>query len=176
MVFKAVTATKKECEKRLPGDELINTPDMTIDSAFTLSRPPGEVFPWFVQLGKKRAGWYFTRRTEKLFFPSARGIWRIDPRFQQLKVGDRIPDYGKDGYFDCFYLKKDHAIGYTSTRGSITMTWVLAFEKNHAGTRVHIRLRASGFRHKSVVLMKVGYLFDRVTIAWLAAGLKQRIV
>ena len=128
-----------------------------------------------MQLGKQRAGWYMTRRTEKFFFPSARGIRSIDPRRQALRVGDRIPDYGKDGYFDCFYLERDSTIGYTSTRGKVTMTWVLTFWPASHGTRVVIRLHATGFGALSRRFMAVGKLFDRMTIAWLAAGMHERL-
>ena len=174
-MFQRILPTPEDEAKQLPGDELIDNPSMVIDSAFELPASPAEVYPWFLQLGKKRAGWYFTRFTEKFFFPSARGIRHIDQKWQDLKVGDRIPDYGKDGYFDCFYLEKNKAIGYTSTRGRITMTWVLTFYKSEHGTRVIIRLRATGSRSRNRAFMSIGKLFDRVTISWLAAGLRERL-
>jgi hypothetical protein len=174
-MFKQITPTAEDIAKSLPGDDLLKNPSMIIDSAFELPVTPPEVFPWFLQLGKKRAGWYFTRFTEKFFFPSARGIRYIDPKWQGLKVGDRIPDYGKDGYFDCFYLEKDKAIGYTSTRGTLTMTWVLTFWPSETGTRVIIRLRGSGFKHHNPLFMTFGKLIDRMTISWLVAGLRERL-
>lgn len=159
----------------LPGDDILPNATMVIDSAFELPAKPEVVYSWFVQLGKKRAGWYFTRFTEKFFFPSARGIRYIEPKWQSLKVGDRIPDYGREGYFDCFYLKKDKAIGYTSTRGKVTMTWVLTFHTSDTGTRIVIRLRADGFKILTRFFMKFGEFIDRLTISWLAAGLRERL-
>lgn len=158
----------------LPGDDVLPDAPLVIDSAFDLPASPDVVYPWFVQLGKKRAGWYFTRFTEKFFLPSARGIRHIEPKWQNLKVGDRIPDYGKDGYFDCFYLKPNETIGYTSERGKIAMTWVLTFHKSAAGTRVIIRQRAKGFKNRPL-FMRLGKLIDRLTISWLAAGLRERL-
>lgn len=174
-MFKKILPTAEDLAKTLPGDERIKDASTSITSAFDLPAAPAEVYPWFVQLGKKRAGWYFTWFTEKFFFPSARGIRYIDPKWQTLKVGDRIPDYGKDGYFDCFYLEQDKAIGYTSTRGSVTMTWVLTFWETESGTRVIIRLRASGFKHNNWLFSTFGTFFDRLTISWLAAGLRERL-
>ena len=174
-MFKQILPTAEDKAKSLPGDELIKNPSVIIDSAFELSAPPVEVYPWFLQLGKKRAGWYFTRFTEKFFFPSARGIRHIDSKWQNLKVGDRVPDYGKDGYFDCFYLEKNKAIGYISTRGNITMTWVLTFWPSKTGTRVIIRLRGAGFKNHMQLLMTFGKVIDRLTISWLATGLRERL-
>ena len=174
-MFKRILPTKSDIAMSLPGDDLLVNAPMIIDSAFELPASPEEVYPWFLQLGKNRAGWYFTHFTEKFFFPSARGIRHIEPKWQNLKVGDRIPDYGRDGYFDCFYLKKDKAIGYTSTRGSVSMTWVLVFKKSSTGTRVIIRLRASGFRSHNPLFMAFGKIIDRLTISWLAAGLRERL-
>ena len=174
-MFSHIVPTAADKAKRLPGDDLIKAPSMTIDSAFELPAPPSEVYPWFVQLGKNRAGWYFTRITEKFFLPSVRGIRHIEPKWQDLKVGDRIPDYGKDGYFDCFHLEKDKAIGYTSTRGNMTMTWVLTFWPSETGTRVIIRLKMAGFKRQNRLFMTGGELIDRMTISWLAAGLRERL-
>lgn len=175
MIFKKIRPTPQDVALALPGDDLIKNPSFVIDSAFELPGSPSDVYPWFVQLGKNRGGWYFTRLTEKFFFPSARGIRQIDQRWQDVKVGDRIPDYGKDGYFDCFYIEKNKAIGYISTRGRITMTWVLTFHTSKTGTRVIIRLRANGFKRSTPFFMAIGKFFDRVTISWLAAGLRERL-
>jgi hypothetical protein len=174
-MFKHILPTSEDTSMSLPGDDMIKNPSMSIDSAFELSASPAEVYPWFVQLGKQRAGWYFTRFTEKFFLPSARGIHYIEQKWQNLKVGDRIPDYGKDGYFDCFYLEENRAIGYTSTRGKVTMTWVLTFWKSETGTRVIIRLRATGFKSHNSFFMTIGKFIDRLTISWLAAGLRERV-
>ena len=39
-------------------------PDIMMDRAFTVPAPPAAVWPWLVQLGKKRAGWYLPGRAE----------------------------------------------------------------------------------------------------------------
>ncbi len=175
-MFASILPTTKESKLPLVGDDRIKNPDAIITSAFDLPATTQEVYPWFVQLGKKRAGWYFTRRVEPFFIPSARGIRQIEPKWQKLKVGQRIPDYGgKSGYLECFYIEKNKAIGYTSTRGNITMTWVLTFWPAKDGTRVIIRLSAKGFKLKGRGALAVGELFDRMTISWLAAGLKERL-
>ena len=52
-------ASQEEITRAWPGDELIpdvNTRDFTM--ATTLPAPPEQVWPWLVQMGVGRAGWY----------------------------------------------------------------------------------------------------------------------
>ena len=62
----AVTASPPEAAAPLPGDDLVPSADVVMDRAFTVSAPAEEVWPWLVQLGKQRAGWYLPRRLERL--------------------------------------------------------------------------------------------------------------
>ena len=56
--------------------------------------PISQVWPWVLQLGKSRAGWYLPRSWEP-FLPSSWPAARtIHSEWQTLKVGDRVPDYG----------------------------------------------------------------------------------
>lgn len=175
-MFKDILPLENEIDRILPGDELLFEPTTVINSAFNLPGPPERVYPWFVQLGKQRAGWYFSKKIERFIPKSKRGLRRIDFRWQHLKVGQRIPDYGgRKGYLECFYLKKDHGIGYQSKRGDVSMTWVLTFWPIDDHTRVIIRLRIKSPKTFQSVFMKVGKIFDRLTIAGLAAGLKERL-
>ena len=57
-----------------------------MDRAFTLDAPVELVWPWFVQLGKRRAGWYLPRRIERFIPPPRRAIRTIDPE-QVAKIG-----------------------------------------------------------------------------------------
>ena len=52
------------------------------------------VWPWIVQLGKWRAGWYLPRSVERLVPPARRATRRVLPQWQGLSVGDVVPDYG----------------------------------------------------------------------------------
>src|SRR6476659_5401480 len=91
--FAAVAPTPAERMARLPGDELVHA-DVQLDRAFTLPAPPAEVWPWLVQLGKGRAGWYLPRSAERFVPPSRRAVRRVVPELQHLAVGETIPDWG----------------------------------------------------------------------------------
>ena len=86
-------ATDDEVHRTMPGDDLI--PDAASTTrAITIAAPPEHVWPWLVQLGYRRAGWYSYDWIDNDAQPSAD---RILPELQQLGVGDQIlmaPDMG----------------------------------------------------------------------------------
>jgi len=49
-----------------------------MDHVFTVAAPPAAVWPWLVQLGKKRAGWYLPAAAER-FLPPGRRAARDSP-------------------------------------------------------------------------------------------------
>ncbi|HVN50740.1 MAG TPA: hypothetical protein VMT43_04875 [Acidimicrobiales bacterium] len=78
---------------RLPGDDLIGHPDVVTTHAVTVDAPPATVWPWLVQMGWHRGGWYTSRWVDRLLFPAnAPSATRIVPELQHLEVGDFVPD------------------------------------------------------------------------------------
>lgn len=55
--------------------------------AVTIDAPPDRVWPWLVQLGGDRAGWYSWDLLDNGGRPSARAV---HPEWQDLKVGDYV--------------------------------------------------------------------------------------
>jgi len=51
-------ASPAETDGVYPGDELIRDPTSSATMATTLPAPPEEVWPWLVQMGGGRGGWY----------------------------------------------------------------------------------------------------------------------
>ena len=80
-------ASRQERREALPGDDLVPARWQTT-RGITLSAPVEEVWPWLVQMGYGRAGWYSYDWLDNLGHPSAE---RIIPAFQHLAVGDVIP-------------------------------------------------------------------------------------
>ena len=86
-------STAQERAMRLPGDEIVPHPDVVTDHAITIDAAPEEVWPWLVQMGWHRGGWYTARWVDRLFFPANRpSADRIIPELQAVRVGDFIPD------------------------------------------------------------------------------------
>jgi hypothetical protein len=85
-------ATDDELALALPGDEMVHSPHFNFTRAITIHARPEEIWPWLVQIGYGRAGWYSYDLLDNLGRPSAE---RILPELQQLRVGDWISMGGK---------------------------------------------------------------------------------
>lgn len=168
--------TAAERASSLPGDDVVAPADVVMDRAFTLQVPPDAVWPWIVQLGKRRAGWYLPAAVERFVPPARRGLRRLDDRHQALSVGDVIPDWGgADATFTVVELAPARHLLYGSTRGRTHLTWCLRLTSvGGRRTRVQLRLRLAPVRHRFVA-EHLGGLFDQLTVMGLAAGLRERV-
>ncbi|MEP6799422.1 MAG: hypothetical protein ABI890_14800 [Lapillicoccus sp.] len=81
-------ATPEEVAGRLPGDELVVRPTFNATRAITIDARPEDIWPWLVQIGMTRAGWYSYDLLDNL---GRRSADRIIPELQGLAVGDVIP-------------------------------------------------------------------------------------
>jgi hypothetical protein len=172
--FAVVAPSAAEVAASRAGDELVAA-DVVMDRAFTLTAQPEIVWPGLVQLGKRRAGWYLPRSVERFIPPSRRAIRRLEPVWQELSVGDIIPDYGgRHETFEVVILIATQVIVYRSTRGRIDLTWSITLTPLDDGTRVHLRLRLGPVRRQWLA-RTVGDFFDLLTIAGMAAGLAERL-
>jgi hypothetical protein len=169
-------ATGAERAAVLPGDELLHA-DVVMDRGFDLAAPPEAVWPWLVQLGKRRAGWYLPAAVERFVPPARRALRHVEPRLLEHEVGDVIPDWGgADATFTLAAIDPPRTLLYTSRRGTTDLTWCLhlAPAVGAGGTRVHLRLRIAPVRHRRLA-SSLGGLVDALTVAGLAAGLRERV-
>jgi hypothetical protein len=88
-------SNKTEISQALPGDDLVADPKIKTTRSITINATPGEVWPWIIQLGYERAGWYnydFVNRIMGTanFVDGHYSSNRIVPDLQNLKVGDQI--------------------------------------------------------------------------------------
>ena len=86
-------ATRAECRRVLPGDDLCPDPQIVTTHATTIDAPPERVWPWLLQMGWGRGQWYTARWVDRLLFPAnGPSADTLVPELQQLAVGDRILD------------------------------------------------------------------------------------
>jgi len=67
-------ATDEEAEDTYPGGEFIPDGVRSSTMAVTIEAPPASVWPWLVQMGYDRAGWYSWDRLDNGGRPSAREV------------------------------------------------------------------------------------------------------
>jgi hypothetical protein len=87
-------ATRAEAEGRLPGDELITDPRYRTTRAVSIRASAGDVWPWLLQMGQSRAGFYSYDWLENLFGLNVHSSDQVVAELQDLKVGDIIPMAG----------------------------------------------------------------------------------
>jgi len=81
-------ATQEEVRRAIPGDEIQPKPVFNATRAITIHARPEAIWPWLVQMGYRRAGWYGYDWIDNDSIPSS---VQILPQWQQLKVGDPVP-------------------------------------------------------------------------------------
>jgi len=101
-------STKDEIQRSLPGDDLVSNPRFVWNQAITIHASAAEVWPWLVQIGNQRAGWYSWDVIHRFLGVAGcvdddrRSANRIIPELQNLEVGDVIrmmpEDMGMPGY------------------------------------------------------------------------------
>jgi hypothetical protein len=132
--------------RALPGDELIRDPIASLTHAITIRRPPHDVWPWLVQMGADRAGWYSYDFIDSDHRPSAD---RIVPALQTIAAGELFPAVpgATDGFHVLALETARHLVlGWRSAPGAASiMTWAFVLEERTDGT-TRLIVRARGGR------------------------------
>jgi hypothetical protein len=95
-------ATDAEVAGAMPGDGLLPETSFQATRAITIEAEPEAVWPWLVQLGYGRAGWYSYDLFDNGARPSAE---RILSEHQEPKVGDWVPMASKINETTAFKIK-----------------------------------------------------------------------
>jgi hypothetical protein len=165
-------ATQEEAGRPLPGDGLVTKADYVATRAITIHAPPQDVWPWLVQIGSGRAGWYTYDRLDNAGVPSAT---EIIPEFQRLQVGDLVPMVaGKDIGVRVKELEPDRRMLWWDEKGEYSWEWLLA-PIDQQTTRLLNRLRVT--RHpwtRKMLYELVAANGDVVMQRKLLRGIKQR--
>jgi hypothetical protein len=96
-------ATAAEVAASMPGDELVPHPRLGYTRAITVNAPVAAVWPWLVQLGQGRGGFYSFDGLENVVRCNIHSLDRISQEHQQLGVGDLVR-LGPEGY-PCFRVQ-----------------------------------------------------------------------
>jgi hypothetical protein len=147
-----------ELRATLPGDDLVPNPHYTLQHAVTVRATPDAIWPWLVQLGQDRGGFYSYAWLERLVGDDIRNANRVHPEWQTLREGDLVravqPDY-LGGVFG-------PNIGWHITRLEPNRVLVLGgwgafiLEPANGSTRLIVRTRGAG--KPNVALAPVGLL------------------
>jgi hypothetical protein len=95
-------ATDQEACGPMPGDDLVPKASLNATRAITIDAPPELVWPWIVQMGYRRAGFYTYALLDNAGFESAD---RILDEYQPPKIGDWMPMARKVNETTAFKVK-----------------------------------------------------------------------
>lgn len=79
-----------EATRALPGDGIVPDPKHAATHAMTINAPAAGVWPWLVQMGQGRGGFYSYDWLENVFDLDIHNAERIVPALQDLKRGDQV--------------------------------------------------------------------------------------
>jgi hypothetical protein len=165
-------ATDEELERPMPGDEIVECPTFNATRAVTIAARPEEIWPWIVQMGVTRAGWYSYDLLDNLGRPSARGIL---PQFQNPTIGDVIPmsPDGKQG----MYVKdfeQDRWMLWWDGKGGMSWSWGLyPVDEGHTRLITRVRMRYKWLSPSIVFDMLVEFT-DIIMMRKSILGIKER--
>lgn len=173
-------------ERPLPGDHVLPGADLVMDRVLALNGPPDAVWPWLEQLGKQRAGWYLPRVVEVVIPRSRRGAHHLDSRWQGLRAGNTIPDWGPGSpTFEVLQLDRPRHLVYWSerprsdrrgvVRPPLRLTWALVLDPRGDDSRLQLRLRLDLGHPAGPVAVYGGGLIDWLTVRLLGYGLNERL-
>ena len=83
-----------ESERVMPGDDLVDGPDAIDTRVIDIDAPVEAVWPWLVQMGYGRAGWY----SYDVFDMDVPSALTVEQRWQSLAVGDILPTHPGGGF------------------------------------------------------------------------------
>ena len=167
-------ATAGEAERPLPGDDLLEAPDVLATRAIEIDAPPSAIWPWLVQMGPGRAGAYTYDWIENLFGLDMHSADTIVAAWQQLEVGDvlRAPKGGPGMRVEL--LEPERVLSNRSEAGD--WVWTFFLEPQNGSTRLISRNRiamkgASAGQRLGMLVMEPGSL---VMERKMLLGIKER--
>jgi len=149
-------ATREEVARPMPGDDFVRAPTWTATRAVAIKAEPEQVWPWLVQQGYRRAGFYSWDRLDNAGVPSAR---RILPEYQGLQQGDLLPVSAQVD-LRVRSLEAPRALVLGSEAGAdVRWSWAWGLYPDGAGgTRLVSRLRLEGVGWTTRLLLDAGEL------------------
>lgn len=83
-------STSAERSARLPGDDVLREAAYVTTRAVTIDAPPEAVWPWLVQMGQDRAGFYTHNWVERLLRSGIPDVHELRAEWQHLEPGDLV--------------------------------------------------------------------------------------
>jgi len=159
--------------RALAGDDVLADARYSLTHAIDIEAPPSLVWPWLMQLGCDRGGWY---SIDALDHGGVASVEQLVDEWSVRAVGDAIAvTPARDSFYRVLTLERDRlfAIGGETDRlgGHVTMAWTFVLEPlgadaTHLVTRVRARAapRWSEWLQGAVVFPPVHAIMQRAQL------------
>jgi len=164
-------ATREEVARAMPGDEIQRRPVFNATRAVTIAATPEQVWPWLVQIGYKRAGWYGYDWVDNAGIASAE---RLMPEWQHIEVGDAVPIW--EGInFRVAALEPSRYVVWQSASGRDSMVLAL-YPMDATHTRLAWRIHNASYQWMSgyIFVQLFADLADVIAVRENLLGIKRR--
>jgi hypothetical protein len=171
--------TRAEACRPLPGDALVPRPDYETTRAITINVPADAVWPWLVQLGQGRGGFYSYDWLENVFGLDIHSSDRIEPDWQTVELGDPVhmapPDrFDGTARMDVALIEEGRALvlrSPTDAPPEQAASWAFVLEPvDDDTTRLLVRLRLRAPLAMRLVLDPAHFIMERKMLY----GIKRR--
>jgi hypothetical protein len=175
--------TDEEVDRQLPGDEI--EPDSIVIStrAISIDAPAAAVWPWLVQIGQGRGGFYSYEKLENLFGSDIHNAERIVPELQLLEIGDeiRLAPYDTLPSYQAVTLEPERALVLQvldpQTKEPGEGIWIFFLDEQTDGTtRLIVRHRESA--HPALVDAIFATIFEPISFVMergMMLGIRERV-
>ena len=160
-------ATADEVSRPMVGDGLVEDPTFNATRAVTINAPAEQIWPWIVQIGYKRAGFYSWDILDNDGIPSAE---RILPEYQNLKIGDVVPLSEETDAEVLNMESNEQLLLVFPSDGTVTWAWAL-YKIDADRTRLVTRLR---WRTTSAISQFTLDAFEIIMMRKCLLGIKRR--
>jgi hypothetical protein len=147
-----------------PGDELLPDAEVVTTHTVRIDAPPEAVWPWLVQMGYGRGGWYAIDRLERWIgagdFLTGGSAARIVPELQDLAPGDRVP-MSPTVHLVVAHLEAPRALVLVLPDAPLAWVWAFVLAADDGGTRLSVRTRSAarvGWLRPAIPMVDVGHL------------------
>ena len=171
--------TEEEAQAAMPGDELIPEPTLVSNRAVTIGALPETVWPWLVQLGQGRGGFYSYDWIENLIGLDIHSAHRLLDEHQGLEVGDRVALAPDGSGLDVEQVQPGQTLVLREPSGG--WTWVFTLRSIDGGTRLVARNRWTtaagplGFRLYMALIDPAAFVMERRMLLGIKARSEGRI-
>jgi hypothetical protein len=133
----------------MQGDDLISCVLVQTTRAIRIQALAGAIWPWLVQMGQGRGGFYSYDWLENLFGMDIHNSNQLLPKYQHLVVGDLIP-FWKNAGVRVMKIESEHfmilAGSLAPDSEAIGGTWTFLLEEAGEGnTQLIVRARVAAF-------------------------------